>query len=102
MAKTVSDILIKFKEAGTGDVANAFKRITRQARDVESSFKRLSGGGIDRLRRDLDSLKKTNVNIRGSNPTTVVIVVSITGLNLALAASKTASVAVIRSSFARI
>ena len=62
MAKTVSDILIKFKEAGTGDVANAFKRITRQARDVENSFKRLSGGGIDRLRRDLDSLKKTNVN----------------------------------------
>ena len=62
MAQTVSDILIKFKEAGTGDVANAFKRITRQARDVESSFKRLSGGGIDRLRRDLDSLKKTNVN----------------------------------------
>ena len=27
MAKTVSDILIKFKEAGTGDVANAFNEL---------------------------------------------------------------------------
>ena len=62
MAGTVSDILLKFKAQGDSDVSAAFKRITREARGVEKSFRSLSGGGIDRLRRDLDGLKKSNIN----------------------------------------
>ena len=59
MAKTVSDILIKFKgeAAKILRVANAFKRITREARGVEKSFQRLTDTGVRKLRSELNSLK---------------------------------------------
>ena len=62
MAGTVSDILLKFRAEGESDVGNAFKRITREARQVEKTFKNLSDSGIKKLRTEINSLKSANVN----------------------------------------
>ena len=53
MAGTVSDILLKFRAEGESDVGNAFKRITREARQVEKTFKNLSDSGIKKLRTEI-------------------------------------------------
>ena len=62
MAATVSDIFIKFEEKGASRVGAAFKRITREARQVEKTFRRVSDGGVRYLRKELESLKTSNVN----------------------------------------
>ena len=48
-AQSVSDILIKFEEKGASRLNDAFKRITREARGVERSFKRVGEVGIKYL-----------------------------------------------------
>ena len=61
-AQSVSDILIKFEEKGASRLNDAFKRITREARGVERSFKRVGEVGIKYLRKELEQLKTSNVN----------------------------------------
>ena len=60
--QSVSDILIKFEERGASRLNDAFKRITREARGVERSFKRVGEVGIKYLRQELEKLKTSNVN----------------------------------------
>ena len=61
-SQTVSDIFIKFEQKGASNVGAAFKRITREARQVEKTFRRVSDGGIRYLRKELETLKNSNVN----------------------------------------
>ena len=62
MANTVSDIIIKFKEQNATRVGAAFQRISREARALEKTSKRVGDVGIKFLRKELESLRNANVN----------------------------------------
>tara|TARA_R100000231_G_scaffold29685_1_gene26277 strand:- start:688 stop:2913 length:2226 start_codon:yes stop_codon:yes gene_type:complete len=62
MANTVSDIIIKFKEHNATKVGAAFQRISREARVLEKTSKRVGDVGIKFLRKELESLRNANVN----------------------------------------
>ena len=62
MAGTVSDIIIKFKEQNASKVGAAFQRISREARALEKTSKRVGDVGIKFLRKELESLRNANVN----------------------------------------
>ena len=61
-SQTVSDIIIKFKEQNATRVGAAFQRISREARALEKTSKRVGDVGIKFLRKELESLRNANVN----------------------------------------